>query len=89
MQYMVLKPKPMPIASTATTISTALMAMYDTWAGIRSAVAYWMMVQRPIIPPADIPLGIMKHSQAAAKMNDAMVRIRYSLTIVSTFPFII
>gem|GEM_PF-6992052 len=34
------------------------------------------------MPPADIPLGIMKHSQAAAKMNEATVRIMYSFIMV-------
>ena len=57
MHHIVLNPKPMPMASTATIIRTAFIAMYDTWAGIRSAVAYWIIVHRPIIPPADIPLG--------------------------------
>ena len=73
---MVLNPKPMPIARTAMTISKALMAIYEYCASIRPPVAYWMMVQRPIIPPADIPFGIIKHSQPAAKIIEARLRIR-------------
>ncbi len=75
-QYMVLKPKPIPIARTAMMISTALMTTYEYWAGITPAVAYWMMVHKPIMPPAAIPFGIMKHSQAMAKKKQATVNIR-------------
>ena len=73
MQYMVLNPKPMPMASTATIMSIALITIYEYWAGITPRVAYWIIVQRPIMPPADIPLGIMKHSHAKAKKKHAAV----------------
>ena len=78
MQYIVLKPNPIPIAATAVMMSRAFTTKYDSWAGTTPPVAYWMTVHRPIIPPADIPLGIIKHSQAAAKTKQARVIVRYS-----------
>ena len=36
-------------------------------------VAYSMTAQRPMSPPADIPLGIMKHSHAIVTISTATV----------------